>query len=48
MNEFPGEENEYVSVDSAMSSDGEAMQYPVETYNYLHLIKRPIIATAAA
>ena len=40
MNEFPGEENEYVSVDSAMS-DGEVVQYTVEFLNSLELTGMP-------
>ena len=40
MNEFPGEEKEYRSVDSAMS-DKEAVQYPVEFLNYLELTGMP-------
>ena len=40
INEFPGEENEYKSVDSAMS-DGEAVQYPVEFLNSLDLTGIP-------
>ena len=40
MNEFPGEEKEYRSVDSAMS-DNEAVQYPVEFLNSLELTGMP-------
>ena len=40
MNELPGEEMEYKSVDSAMS-DGEAVQYAVEFLNSLDLTGIP-------
>ena len=40
MDDFPGEEKEYRSVDSAMS-DGEAVQYPVEFLNSLELTGMP-------
>ena len=36
MNEFPGEETEYRSVDSVMN-DNEAVHYPVEFLNSLEL-----------
>ena len=40
MNEFPGEEKVYASVDSAMN-DIEAVQYPVEFLNSLELTGKP-------
>ena len=40
MNEFPGEEKEYRSVDSAMS-DNEVVQYPIEFLNSLELTEMP-------
>ena len=40
MNEFPGEETEYRSVDSAMN-DNEAVHYPVEFLNSLELTEMP-------